>query len=226
LALFPRQSRSGHPTIQSADRNSSKTINNLFFSYEETSVKRPWRSRARFGDGKLIASLALATMAMLALTSAALAQDSAQHTTQPVAQVPNAPFNFSHKKHADIKQCEFCHETATTGSKASFPVEGKCMVCHAVIKRDSDAIKQLAAIPKDAHITPEKPLYKLPEFVYFSHARHSSANIGCEQCHGMVFERDAVELHMPMRMKACVDCHRAIAAAVTCTSCHESMQQQ
>jgi len=99
------------------------------------------------------------------------------------------------------------------------------MVCHAAIKRDSDAIKQLATISKDAQITPEKPLYKLPEFVYFSHARHSSANIGCEQCHGKVFEQETVELHLPMRMKACVDCHKANSAAITCTACHEAIQQ-
>jgi hypothetical protein len=188
-------------------------------------VKRRWRNRAKIGRVKPIASLALAAMALLTLSSFAFTQDTPQQTTQPIAQIPNAPFDFSHKKHADIKQCAFCHETATTGSKASFPVQGKCMVCHAGIKRDSEAIKQLAAIPKDAHITPEKPLYKLPEFVYFSHARHSSANIECEQCHGNVFEQDSVSLHMPMRMKACVDCHRSNAAAVTCASCHEPIQQ-
>jgi hypothetical protein len=176
--------------------------------------------------GKLIPSLALLAIAMFESTSFAFTQDSAQQTSQPMSQAPNAPFNFSHKKHADIKQCAFCHETATTASKASFPLEAKCMVCHASIKRDSDAIKQLAAIPKDAHITPEKPLYKLPEFVYFSHARHASVNIDCEQCHGKVFEQDAIARYMPMRMKACVDCHRANAAAISCTSCHESMQQQ
>jgi hypothetical protein len=172
------------------------------------------------------ANPALVALAMLAVTHFVFAQDSPQPETQPTAQSANAPFNFSHKKHGEMKlQCVFCHETASAGAKASFPVEAKCMVCHQAVKRDSEAIKQLAAIPKDAHIVPEKALYKLPEFVYFSHARHSSANIGCEQCHGNVFEQDVVELHMPMRMKACVDCHRSSGAARTCTTCHEVMQQ-
>ena len=188
-------------------------------------MRRCWRIRAKIGYGILILNLALVAMTMLALNDRAIAQGSTQQSTQPVAQAQNAPFNFSHKKHADVKQCAFCHETATTAPKASFPVEGKCMVCHAGIGRDLETIKQLAAIPKDAHITPEKPLYKLPEFVYFSHARHASAKIDCEQCHGQVFERDVVELHMPMRMKACVDCHKANGAAVTCTACHEAIQQ-
>jgi hypothetical protein len=137
-----------------------------------------------------------------------------------------APFDFSHKKHADTKlQCVFCHETAMTAEKATLPVEQRCMVCHMSVKADSEAIRQLAAIPKDARIVPEKPLYKLPEYVYFSHARHSGAKIECAQCHGDVFKMDVVELHMPMRMKACVDCHKANRAAVTCTACHEEIQQ-
>ena len=138
----------------------------------------------------------------------------------------NVPFNFSHKKHADTKlQCVFCHETALTAEKASLPVEQRCMVCHAAVKADSDAIKQLAAIPKDSRIVPEKPVYKLPEYVYFSHARHTGAKIECAQCHGNVYSMDVVELHMPRRMKACVDCHKANSAAVTCTTCHEEIQQ-
>ncbi len=171
-------------------------------------------------------NLAVVALTLFAVTHFAFAQDSAQPETQPMAQTSNAPFDFSHKKHGEMKlQCVFCHETATTGAKASFPVEAKCMVCHQAVKRDSETIKKLAAIPKDAHIVPEKPLYKLPEFVYFSHARHSSANIRCEQCHGNVFEQDVVELHMPMRMKACVDCHKAKSVASTCTTCHEAIQQ-
>ncbi len=138
----------------------------------------------------------------------------------------NVPFNFSHKKHAVANlRCEFCHEKAQTGVKATFPTEQKCMVCHRSVKTDSDAIKQLAAIAPDSHIVPEKPLYRLPEYVYFSHARHTGAKIECAQCHGDVFATGGVELHLPMRMKACVDCHRANKTPATCTTCHEAFQQ-
>ena len=99
------------------------------------------------------------------------------------------------------------------------------MACHAVVKKDSDAIKLLAAIPKASRIVPEKPLYKLPDFVNFSHARHAGANIDCAQCHGDVFSMDVMEPHLAMRMKACVDCHKANGAAATCTTCHEAFQQ-
>lgn len=145
---------------------------------------------------------------------------------QPPGSGASVPFNFSHKKHAATRvPCEFCHETAQTGVKATFPAEQKCMVCHRSVKTDSEAIKQLAAIAPDSRVVPEKPLYKLPEFVYFSHARHAGAKIECAQCHGDVFSMDVVELHLPMHMKACVDCHRASKAPAACTTCHESFQQ-
>jgi hypothetical protein len=64
-----------------------------------------------------------------------------------------------------------------------------------------------------AKITPEKPVYVLPDFVVFSHARHKTA---CLTCHG--------EHPLAMKMKACVDCHKTNKAAVTCTACHDLSQ--
>ena len=160
---------------------------------------------------------------VLLFAAAAMAQP---QQTPPAGLDKNAPFQFSHKKHGGTGlQCVFCHETALTAERATFPVEEKCMACHAVVKKDSDAIQQLAAIPKDSRIVPEKTVYKLPEFVNFSHARHTGAKIDCAQCHGDVFQMEVVELKLPMRMKACVDCHKANSAPITCTTCHEAFQQ-
>lgn len=161
--------------------------------------------------------------AMLLFVVPIIAQAGQQPAAAPGA---NAPFNFSHKRHADTKlQCVFCHETALSAEKATLPEEQRCMVCHTAVKADSDLIRQLAEIPKDSRIAPEKPLYKLPEYVYFSHARHAGAKIECARCHGDVYSMDVVELHMPMRMKACVDCHKANGAEAKCTTCHEEIQQ-
>jgi|SRR5579862_958303 len=169
------------------------------------------------------AAIHSATMVLFATAAGASAQDTA---TSSANAGPGVPFNFSHKKHAETKmECVFCHEEAQTSTKATFPREQKCMVCHSSVKTDSGAIRQLAAIPKDSRIVPEKPLYKLAEFVYFSHARHAAAKVECTQCHGDVFSMDVVELRLPMRMKACVDCHKASKAPATCTSCHEEIQQ-
>jgi hypothetical protein len=118
----------------------------------------------------------------------------------------------------------YCHEKALTAERAGFPAAAKCMVCHAQVAKDSGVIARLAALPKDTFIVPEKPLYRLPDFVMFSHARHKSETISCNICHGNVWAADTLELQLHMKMKACVDCHKANHATVTCTACHELSQ--
>lgn len=98
------------------------------------------------------------------------------------------------------------------------------MLCHAQVAKEADAIARLAALARDTAITPEKPVYRLPDFVIFSHARHKSETISCATCHGNVWASDTVEPQLRMKMKACVDCHKANHATVTCTACHELSQ--
>jgi len=142
------------------------------------------------------------------------------------AQPHGEPFPFSHKRHAEMRfECSYCHEDSQTGTRAGFPAAHKCMMCHVQVAKDTEPIKRLAALPADTRIVPEKPLYKLPDFVFFSHARHKSAGIECAACHGDVWTEDVVALKLPMRMKACVDCHRENKAAIACTTCHEAFQQ-
>jgi hypothetical protein len=132
---------------------------------------------------------------------------------------------FSHKRHADLKiECAYCHEKALTGERAGFPAASKCMVCHAQVAKEAAAIVRLAALAKDAVVKPEKPIYRLPDFVTFSHTRHKTEAISCGTCHGNVWTSNVIVQQLPMRMKACVDCHKANRAAVTCTTCHELLQ--
>ena len=136
------------------------------------------------------------------------------------------PFPFSHKRHAAMHlDCSFCHEDSQTGTRAGFPVAQRCMTCHAQMAKDADPLKKLAALTADTPVIPEKPLYKLPDYVFFSHSRHKAANVECATCHGDVWQTDVVELKLPMRMKGCVDCHRTNNAPVKCNSCHEPFQQ-
>ena len=119
-------------------------------------------------------------------------------------------------------ECVYCHEKAAASERAGFPAASKCMVCHQEAAKDAESIQRLAALPKDTKIAPEKPLYKLPDFVFFSHARHK-AKVSCDTCHGNVWAGDTVKLQLS-KMKACVDCHKSSRATVTCTACHELSQ--
>lgn len=129
---------------------------------------------------------------------------------------------FSHKKHAPLKlDCAYCHTTAKTGDRANQPEAGTCMTCHIQIARDKPDIARLAALPKTAPIDPERSVYMLAEFAFFSHARHRTAKLDCQKCHGAVYEMEEVVQVLPMTMKACVTCHRTMHAATACTKCHE-----
>ena len=132
------------------------------------------------------------------------------------------PIPFSHKTHAPLKlDCAYCHTTAKTGDRASQPVAGTCMTCHVEIAKDKPAIQRLAALPKTSPIEPDRSVYMLAEFAFFSHARHRHAKLDCQKCHGAVYEMEEVAQVLPMTMKACVTCHRTMHAATACTKCHE-----
>jgi hypothetical protein len=137
-----------------------------------------------------------------------------------------APFSFNHKAHAPLHmECGVCHQGSLTAERAGFPTQQTCMTCHAQIAKDNPAIVKLSGFSADTRVVPEKPVYLLPDFVNFSHARHHAAAIDCASCHGDVWQMETVEPHLAMRMKACVDCHRTKQAPVACNTCHEAFQQ-
>ncbi len=101
-----------------------------------------------------------------------------------------------------------CHPTARTAEKASFAGAPGCLPCHT----DRAASR------------PERPVYKVADFVFFSHAKHYQAKIECARCHGDVAKHDRVAMFRPTSMKACVDCHKAEKASIDCNVCHELSQ--
>lgn len=137
----------------------------------------------------------------------------------------DGPIPFSHRQHAAAKlACADCHVKADSAERAGFPAASKCMACHVSIQAASPHIQRLAALPKDAAPFPTQRIYKLPDFVFFSHARHRAAKVPCDTCHGPVAERDVLTKEVPTTMKACVACHRSHNATVACTACHEVNQ--
>ncbi len=118
--------------------------------------------------------------------------------------------------------CTECH--SGSAERAGFPAAAKCMLCHREIRKGSAAIQPLAALPKDAKPFPQTRVYRLADFVFFSHAKHRAARIDCAQCHSSVMERETLTREFPLTMKACVDCHRSRDANLTCNACHELNQ--
>ena len=136
-----------------------------------------------------------------------------------------APELFSHKRHAALKlECAYCHNSTATGDRAGFPAASACMTCHRGVATERPDIQRLAAMPAAQPIVPNSPVYRLPDFIFFRHRQHVSRGIACATCHGDVWAQDRIQPVLQMKMKACVDCHQANHAAVTCTVCHELSQ--
>jgi hypothetical protein len=114
---------------------------------------------------------------------------------------------FSHKKHAALKlRCAFCHVTVDKEEQAGFPEVARCKSCHTEI---------------EAREIPSARVYKLADFVFFSHARHGEAKVECAGCHGEVNESDAIKPVRSTKMIDCVNCHKERKATIACNSCHE-----
>jgi formate-dependent nitrite reductase cytochrome c552 subunit len=132
------------------------------------------------------------------------------------------PIPFSHKQHASTGlACMECHAGAKTDDEAGLPETRKCMFCHMAIKADSPTIQRLAAAQKSGEAIPWVRLYRVPDFVFFSHGSHSKAKVDCVSCHGPVSSRDVLAQEVSTDMKTCVNCHKERHASTSCVLCHQ-----
>jgi hypothetical protein len=135
---------------------------------------------------------------------------------------PEQPIPFSHKQHSALGvDCQTCHRTATKAERAGLPEAAQCMVCHATIQKESASIQKLASFHKEGNRVPWVRVYRIPDFVFFSHAKHVAAKVSCSECHGPVEQRDVLAAEITHNMKTCMDCHRVRKASNNCHVCHE-----
>ncbi|HMD83402.1 MAG TPA: PQQ-binding-like beta-propeller repeat protein [Terriglobia bacterium] len=137
------------------------------------------------------------------------------------AQAIAQPNPFSHRQHIQAGfKCEVCHQPVGASGKMAIPGVADCMNCHQSIKTESPAIQRLAQIQRDDDLIAWRPVYKLPDFVYFSHQKHLRASVECAVCHGPVKDRDQLWQEKEISMVACVDCHKLRKSPLNCDLCH------
>jgi hypothetical protein len=165
--------------------------------------------------------LRIAVLEAVAGFAAVLAASAQTSTYIPPA--PAQPLPFSHKLHLSKSlECKDCHSMPEPGDHATFPATARCMACHVEIKKDSEAIQKLAEYHKKQEAVPWKRVYRVPEYVFFSHKVHvTKAKAACETCHGPVRDRDVMRKEKETSMAVCMDCHKASAASIACDYCHE-----
>jgi hypothetical protein len=139
----------------------------------------------------------------------------------PVAVAPQA-VPFSHRQHtAAGMMCVDCHATVQHEERAGLPAAARCMHCHIDVRKDAPAIQRLARFAAEKKPIPWVRVYRLPDFVFFGHAKHVKAGVECQVCHGSVAGRDVLQKEVSTSMRMCVDCHRSRKASIDCSRCHE-----
>ncbi len=144
---------------------------------------------------------------------------------QSITEKPPAPqpIPFNHKQHVSLGvKCGDCHTMRKPGFAAGYPGEATCMGCHVTVKKDSAAIQKLAEFAKSKQPVPWVKVYRVPDYVWFSHELHNKeAGIECTECHGQVAERELIVKEKSTSMKACMDCHDQRKASNECDVCHD-----
>lgn len=131
------------------------------------------------------------------------------------------PVPFDHRLHAALAlACSDCHPGATRRERAGLPDRDRCMLCHGTVAADRPAVKRLAAFPEGSRI-PWVRAYRVPDFVFFSHAEHAAAGLACSHCHGPVETREVVQQEVSTGMVACMNCHVEREASNECYLCHD-----
>jgi hypothetical protein len=135
------------------------------------------------------------------------------------------PLPFSHKLHTQfLPECLDCHQLSRDGWTMSYPREEQCMICHATIKGEDPAIQKLAAYAAQKKPLPWVQVYRVPDYVYFSHRTHvKKAKLDCEICHGPVRERETLTKEKDTSMQACISCHKEKGAPIGCRTCHDTI---
>jgi len=144
---------------------------------------------------------------------------------------PVQPIFFSHVIHAGSMQiaCQFCHAQARRSPVAGLPSVERCMGCHKIVAAEGNPeVQKLQGYWDRKEPIPWVRVFKVPEFVQFTHKPHVLAGVQCQTCHGRIeamqqvgavtgqnLPNDLLNLtgmNIPptkLTMGWCVECHRA-----------------
>ena len=130
------------------------------------------------------------------------------------------PIAFSHKVHSRLGiECAVCHAPLAETGKLNVPKPSECTRCHQGSAPKNPELRKLAEFDREGREIPWLPIYKIPDYVEFSHDRHSREK--CRICHGPVQECDVLRKESDISMKGCIACHRSRGVSIKCNLCHQ-----
>jgi hypothetical protein len=124
---------------------------------------------------------------------------------------PDQPVDYSHKLHAGLlgMDCRYCHQSVEEGPHANIPDTGTCLNCHTQVKQTSEKLAKVRESGATGEPIEWLKVHLLPDYVYFDHAVHVNAGVGCVSCHGRIDQMEIVAQAEPLNMGWCLECHRA-----------------
>lgn len=133
------------------------------------------------------------------------------------------PIAFSHEFHAGklAVDCRYCHRAAHQSPTAGLPTVSLCIGCHQNVDAKHVGIETLLDHWKRQQPVAWVRLQRLPDFVYFTHARHLSRDVQCVDCHGHVESTAHTPRAATYEMGWCLACHEARRAPQDCLTCHK-----
>lgn len=160
----------------------------------------------------------------IALLTVAVGAIGLQLPTPIAIPPPEQPIPFNHRQHlARGLECQVCHTFPEPGAAATLPPTATCMTCHAKTAVEHPAVQKLATSHERGEPIGWRRVYRVPEYVRFSHKVHvtGAGAATCDVCHGPVREMDVMQKVRDTSMPACIDCHQARGARASCDTCHE-----
>jgi hypothetical protein len=134
-------------------------------------------------------------------------------------EVAPQPIPFSHRVHA-AASCLDCHTTAAKADRATIPQGDRCLLCHRGMKNSESVLGAVKAFLDQNQRIPWVRVYRVPEYVFFSHAKHVGAKLECAVCHGPVVTRDVLSQERSTSMTTCMNCHAQKSVSNECGFCH------
>jgi cytochrome c7-like protein len=122
---------------------------------------------------------------------------------------PRQPVPYSHKLHAGDMEinCRYCHAMVEYSPAAGVPPTQTCMNCHTLAMKDSPLLQPIRDSASTKFPMRWIRIHELPDFVYFEHASHVNAGVGCVSCHGRIDQMEVVRQEKPLSMTWCLECH-------------------
>jgi hypothetical protein len=192
------------------------------------------RRRIRLLSSQTVATMRMTTVriagVLLLVVGVALvsrAQEPVVARRTPPPEGPGQPLPYSHRQHLELGllECADCHVNPDQGRLMTFPDTDTCLSCHETMPASAAALQRLESARASGTPIPWVRVYRLADYVYWSHATHVGAAIACETCHGPVAERDVIALETNITTKrGCVTCHEARQVLSDCGDCHEPRQ--